>query len=199
MTRVSVITPTWQRHRMLLDRCVPSVAAQDYPDAEHVVVSDGPDPVLAGILAERFPSVRYAELPAHGGHWGHEARLLALGVCTGQYITYLDDDDAYRPQHCRVLAGALNANPGAGFAYSLMRWSNGTCIGADPPVYGQIGTPAIMHRRSVLAAATWERSEPSVDWDLVSRWLAAGIGYVHVPDVTVDVWPSAFRLQDVPE
>ena len=44
---VSVITPTWQRHALLLDRCIPSVAAQDYPNVDHVVVSDGPDPALA--------------------------------------------------------------------------------------------------------------------------------------------------------
>ena len=48
---VSVVTPTWQRHDLLMDRCIPSVAAQDYPDVEHVICSDGPDPDLAERLA----------------------------------------------------------------------------------------------------------------------------------------------------
>ena len=58
---VSVITPTWQRHDLLLNRCVPSVAAQDHPAVEHVIVSDGPDPDLRGKLAG-LPGVRFEEL-----------------------------------------------------------------------------------------------------------------------------------------
>jgi hypothetical protein len=50
-----------------------------------------------------------------------------------------------------------------------------------------------MHRREVLGVATWEQSTPTIDWDLVSRWLAAGVGYVSVGADTVDVWPGAFR------
>jgi hypothetical protein len=30
------------------------------------------------------------------------------------------------------------------------------------------------------------------DWELVNRWLNAGITYAHVREVTVDVWPSAY-------
>ncbi len=45
---VSVITPTWNRHDLLLNRCIPSVEAQTYPDIEHIIVSDGPDPDLLG-------------------------------------------------------------------------------------------------------------------------------------------------------
>lgn len=191
---VSVITPTWQRHDLLLERCIPSVAAQTWPDVEHVVVSDGPDLELKLAVTLRFPRVRYDELPDHdpAGHWGHRARLRAIGMAKGDLITYLDDDDAYRPEHCAVLAAALGSHPEADFAYSQML-SQGNVIGVDPPVYCNIGTPMIMHRRGTLEMGTWERSMPSIDWDLVSRWLAAGARYVHVPRVTVDVWPSGYR------
>ena len=191
---VSVVTPTWQRHEFLLDRCAPSVAAQTWPHVEHVVVSDGPDLDLKLSVALQFPQARYDELPDHDpdGHWGHRARLHAIEISKGDLITYLDDDDAYRPAHCELLAQALIGNPAADFAYSLM-CSQGAVVGQDPPVYCQIGTPMIMHRRGLLERGTWERSMPSIDWDLVSRWLAAGARYVHVPVVTSDVWPSAYR------
>ena len=191
---VSVVTPTWQRHGFLLDRCAPSVQAQTWPDVEHVVVSDGPDLDLKLAMALQFPGVRYDELPDRegAGHWGHRARLHAIEIAKGDLITYLDDDDAYRPEHCELLARALIGNPSADFAYSLMS-SQGTVIGTDPPEYCQIGTPMIMHRRELLERGTWERSMPSIDWDLVERWLAAGARYAHVPVVTIDVWPSAFR------
>jgi cellulose synthase/poly-beta-1,6-N-acetylglucosamine synthase-like glycosyltransferase len=42
---VSIITPTWKRRDLLVKRALPSVAAQDYPNIEHVVVSDGPVPI----------------------------------------------------------------------------------------------------------------------------------------------------------
>lgn len=190
---VSVVTPTWQRHDLLLDRCVPSVAAQTYPDVEHLVISDGPDPVLAERL-DGAPGVRFGQLPEHDpdGHWGHRARLHAIDLAKGDLITYLDDDDAYRPDHCALLAAALEDHPEADFAYSQMS-SQGAVIGQDPPMYCQIGTPMIMHRRSLLEKGTWERSLPSIDWDLVNRWLQAGARYAYVPVVTIDIWPSAYR------
>jgi glycosyltransferase involved in cell wall biosynthesis len=197
VTAVSVITPTWQRHDLLLNRCVPSVAAQDYPAVEHVIVSDGPDPALRDKLAG-LPGVRFEELPEHdpAARWGHWARLHGIELAKGEYITYLDDDDALRPEHCRLLAAALDENPGAGFAYArtIMHAQGGAyCrIGTDPPQYGQI-TVTLMHRRALLDVATWEQSEPTIDWDLVSRWLDAGVNYTSVGADTADIWPSTYR------
>lgn len=192
---VSVITPTWRRHGLLLERCVPSVAAQTRADAEHVVVSDGPDPELAALLPA---GVVYRELPEHapGEHWGHAARLAGLEASAGELITYVDDDDALRPEHCALLAAALEEDPGAGFACSRMvthRRSGDSVLGSNPPRYGDTGTPMLMHRRSVLEHGTWGPASACEDWDLVARWIAAGIAWVHVPVTTVDVWPSDDR------
>ena len=188
---VSVITPTWQRHDLLLDRCIPSVAAQDYPAVEHVIVSDGPDPALAAAIP---PSVRFAELPAHdpAARWGHWARLRGLELATGEYIAYLDDDNAFRPGHLAKLAAALDADPSAGFAYSQIMMHNGGSsyvVGVPPPAYGQIDTSAIMHRRGLLDTATWrDAGQLTIDWDIVERWLHAGAGWAHVPEVTADYY-----------
>ena len=125
---ISVITPTWQRHDLLLDRCIPSVAAQDYPAVQHVIVSDGPDNVLAGKIAGRScGAVVWDALPAHdpAARWGHWARLRGLELATGEYIAYLDDDNAFRPGHLAKLAAALDADPSAGFAYSQLMLHNG--------------------------------------------------------------------------
>ena len=50
---VSVITPTWQRADLLVNRCIPSVQAQDYPVVEHIIVSDGPDQLLRDYMETR--------------------------------------------------------------------------------------------------------------------------------------------------
>ena len=203
---VSVITPTWQRHDLLTGRCIPSVAAQTYIPVEHVIVSDGPDQRLRSTIANsvrghRGPQsgacIKFEELPEHDPdpHWGHWARLRGIEVAAGDLIAYLDDDDAYRPHHVALLAQALTANPDAQWAYSRMaRYMpvQETVTGTDPPGCGTIGTPMIVHQRGLLDVANWGTASPIEDWELVSRWLAAGARYVSIPDVTVDVWPSQY-------
>lgn len=200
---ISIITPTWQRHERLLNRCIPSVQAQTYRNVEHVIVSDGPDPDLTEEIARRLSGgayahrVRFVQLPEHLGHqWGSRARLTGIEHSSGAYIGYIDDDDALRPDHCRVLAAALETEPSADWAYSLMEsHSNSelaTHIGTDPPQMGQIGTPMIMHRREALEHGTWGPPSSVEDWELVQRWKQAGLSYRFVPVPTADVWPSAY-------
>jgi glycosyltransferase involved in cell wall biosynthesis len=200
----SVITPTWHRHELLLNRCIPSVQAQDCPRVEHVIVSDGQDDELAfqlGLMIGQRrwkDAITYRELPWHPAdeHWGHYARLAGLLHATGTYITYCDDDDALRPEHCRLMAAALDADPEAGFAVSRMVSHGGahpTVSGWGPLACGNVGTPMIMHRRSILAHGTWGPASFTEDWDLVQRWLEAGVRYVNVDAETSDVWPSAYR------
>ena len=191
---VSVITPTWQRHELLLHRAVPSVAAQDYPALEHVVVSDGPDPVLAAWRDEGFGrSVRYYELPAHDpeAQWGHHARLHGIDLAKGDYIAYHDDDNSWHSYHVRLLVRALEET-GAGFAYGNMavHGRGEYIIGTDPPAEGQIDTSMIIHRRELLDLATWRWHPgiPTIDWDLAERWMAAGATWVRVPHVTADYY-----------
>jgi len=195
----TVITPTFRRHRELLGRCIPSVAAQAYPAVEHIVVSDGPDPELAAALAASGSQVRYGESD-HGGHWGHLARLKGIEMARGELIAWLDDDDAYRPDHVAVLAGALAARPDAGFAYSRMligaqdwnaqryRDDPEECCGTEVYESGAVLTSMIFHRRETLDVATWSTGTRTPDSDLVNAWAEAGIPYVSVPRVTVDMY-----------
>ena len=204
---VSVITPTWHRRDLLLGRCMTGVRAQDYPylRVEHVIVSDGPDEGLAHAMRtlDGIGNFTFLELPGHdpGEHWGHWCRLAGIEASRGEYITYCDDDDVLRPEHCRLMVEALEADPGAGFAVSRMRCHGGahasvTGWGALAP--GNVGTPMIMHRREILQHGTWGPASWTEDWDLVERWLDAGVRYVNVDAETSDVWPSRYRkVRDV--
>jgi glycosyltransferase involved in cell wall biosynthesis len=176
------------------------VQVQDYGgEVEHVIVSDGPDPDLRKLLARNWLDKGYYELPGHhpDPHYGHYARLAGLELVSGDYITYCDDDDSLRPEHCRVMAAALDADPGAGFAVSRMvshdPGGSQLVIGRGPLGCGNVGTPMIMHRRSVIEHGTWGPASQFEDWELVERWIAAGIRHVNVDAETSDVWPSRFR------
>lgn len=191
MALVSVISPTWQRHQILLDRCIPSVAAQTVP-VEHVVVSDGPDPELQALLAG--VDVVYAEVDEHYDDpvkVGARARNRGLEVATGDLVAYLDDDNAFRPHHIQTLAAALEANPDRDFAYSRMyRHGLGDEIGAEPPQHGRVDSSILMSRADThLKFGLWPvPSEYCVDWQLVQAWVLAGATWVFVPEVTVDYY-----------
>lgn len=191
---ISVITPTWQRHELLLTRAVPSVQAQTYPDVEHIIVSDGPD---EGLRDLEFPEgVRLDWLPEHppSSVWGEFARQRGEEIAKGDLLAQLDDDDRLRPQHLTVLAEALERT-GADFAYSQMQVNvpsgSAGAVGADPPRYGQIGV-SFLYRRRLLEVAGWRPGFATIDWDLVDRWVRAGASWVFVPEVTVDCYPSVY-------
>lgn len=206
MTLVSVITPTWGRHDLLMSRCVDSVYTQTWPEIEHVIVSDGPDRQLAVRLAldlwrrplKTRPLV-FDQLPEHvrGAYvdYGSRARNRALELVAGEYVAYLDDDNAWRPDHLRLLVEAIEAT-GADFGYSQMiRHGVGDVIGSPPPTEGHIDTSIIVHRAGLPQRCgmwplpnelTGDKHAP--DWGVVARWLNAGATWTHVPAITTDYY-----------
>ena len=189
---ISVITPTWQRHGLLLDRCIPSVALQDYPVLEHVIVSDGPDPELGEMLAGQSYVV-YGQLPVKSPmRWGVQARLRALELARGDIICYLDDDNAFRPQHLRRIADAMARNPDAGFGYTqimMHRPDHSYIVGFPPPALGCIDTSAMFHRAALTELGTWrDEGQSTIDWDLADQWLQAGATWEFVPEITADYY-----------
>jgi glycosyltransferase involved in cell wall biosynthesis len=187
--KISVITPTWQRRELLLNRCVPSVRAQSYDgEIEHVIVSDGPDEALAGV-----PGMMFLDAHRLAPNKGIRARIAGTRLATGELIAYLDDDNAWRKDHLELLEAAISGQD-VSFAYSRAACSNGNgCrweIGCAPPVFGQVDTSLIVHRAGLLETAAWEPSGRPADWHLVDRWLAAGARWTHVPKITMDYFAS---------
>lgn len=203
MTLISVITPTWQRHRLLIDRCLPSVKNQTWPLIEHIVVSDGPDRELASLLTDelwkrplksrRLVYLQLTDHPDGDVDYGSRARNHGLKHATGDIVAYLDDDNAWRPNHLEVLAPALESSD---FAYTrMLRHPHEDEIGAAPPAYGSVDTSLIAHRAGLPqrcgmwplpAEITGDKHAP--DWGVVERWLRADATWTHVPEVTVDYY-----------
>lgn len=197
---VTIVTPTWDRDDFVF-RAILSVALQTYRPVEHIVVSDGPNPALETRL-KRLRAYNYSMgeyelrthfLPQHdtSARWGHHARMRGIELATGNLIAYLDDDEQFLPHHVEGLVRALQDVPGAGFAYSRIKifdpgydWVSGE----DPPRYGQVSTSTLMHHRSVLDKATWRQGwthSDTIDWDLVKRWMDAGVKWAYNSQITV--------------
>lgn len=93
---VSVVIPTHNRAD-LLSRAIDSVLRQDIKeDMEIIVVSDGSTDETADVVKKYDPNmVRFFEY--FPGVNGNRARNVGVQNALGEYVAFLDDDDAWMP------------------------------------------------------------------------------------------------------
>lgn len=91
--KVSVIVPVYNTEKYLR-KCLDSLVFQTLEDIEVVAVNDGSPDNCKAILEEyreRFPEKMQVIHKENGGQ--ASARNIALGMCRGEYIGFLDSDD----------------------------------------------------------------------------------------------------------
>lgn len=103
MPMVTVIIPTRRRH-LLLARALSSVLAQTHRELDIIIVDDN-EPAqriqLQASLAPLLCDSRIRILPNLGLHSAAGSRNCGLAAAEGDWVTYLDDDDEYRPDKVR--------------------------------------------------------------------------------------------------
>ncbi|MBT3690360.1 glycosyltransferase family 2 protein [bacterium] len=93
MPKVSVIIPTFNRPELIKDSVL-SVLNQTYTDLEVIVVDDGVDIRAESVINEIDDKrVKYVQHEVNKG--GGAARNTGLKHARGEYIAFLDDDDAW--------------------------------------------------------------------------------------------------------
>ena len=103
--------PTYKRAEFL-PRALESVLNQQYPNIEAIVVDDNGEGTAAqSRTAERLSAyaggrVKYVINPRNLG--GALARNAGIEAATGDYITFLDDDDEYLPGKIAVQAAKMD-------------------------------------------------------------------------------------------
>jgi glycosyltransferase involved in cell wall biosynthesis len=113
--RVSAIIPTYNNETTLA-RAIDSALAQDFEDRlEVIVVNDGSTDSPAKIIAGYGRQIRILDQRNAGAAAARNAGARAAG---GDYLAFLDADDAWMPQKLRVMKAALDSSPGAALAYS---------------------------------------------------------------------------------
>ena len=186
---VSVITPTHERHDLLL-RAIRSVDAQEYRPIEHIVVSDGPDAAVRQ-LDGYGGFVRVIELGRNwhsiSGGWGAEARMAGTLLARGDFIAYLDDDNALLPHHVSELV-ALIERDGVDFAHGQMiRARDGSQFGNGQIRVGSVDCGMVLHRAECLRFGHWRpnREDGYVsDGALYESWVENGATHSYLPRPT---------------
>lgn len=106
---ISVIIPVYNVSAYL-DECVNSVIGQTYKNLEIILVDDGsPDdcPQKCDDYAVKDSRIKVIH-QSNGGM--SDARNSALSVCTGEYISFVDSDDAVANDYIETLYTVLNDN-----------------------------------------------------------------------------------------
>src|SRR6185312_11309056 len=93
----TVIIPTYNREK-LLQRAIESVLAQTEQDFEIIIVDDGSKDNTKE-LVKKYKTVRYY-IKKHEG--AAAAKNFGISKVKGEFITFLDSDDAYLPQHLKT-------------------------------------------------------------------------------------------------
>ncbi len=100
--KVSIVMPTYKRDQAYLGRALASLLAQTYQNIEIVVVDDNPPDSEYRAKTVAFMK-RYEDEPRIVYHLneknvgGSLARNIGIDLATGEFVTFLDDDDEYLP------------------------------------------------------------------------------------------------------
>jgi glycosyltransferase involved in cell wall biosynthesis len=194
---VSVVIPTYNRVG-LVTLAVKSVLAQTFRDFEVIVVDDGSKDGTQGAVTSLGSKVRYIYQRNQGTA---VARNVGIAAARGEFISFLDSDDTFRPHNLELLFGQLERNPNAhvlhGWAETVdelgrrTQWTRPKLKGTVFRQYlysnpTPIGT-VLAHRDCFSPDNLFDPSLPMFeDWDL---WLRLSFQYEFdfVPAVVADI------------
>lgn len=131
--QISLITATYNRAESLRSIVIPSVLAQTDLEFQWVIVNDGGDLHTRDAVAQLIDTsqgkipITYLEMPHPDEGFGLcHARNLGLDRATGEWVSYLDDDNAIAPQFIASTKEFLHKHPE--IQYSMVQQSRRRCV-----------------------------------------------------------------------
>ncbi len=145
---ISVILPTFNRAG-LLEQAIESVIAQTFTDWELVVVDDGSvDETFA--IVDRYlrqhGNIRYMK---HRNRKAPLSRNAGIQAAFGRYVTFLDSDDYYRPEHLESRYRLLESRPDVDLL------SGGFTVVGDPWVRDRNNPEKLIHIGECIVGGTF--------------------------------------------
>ncbi len=140
--RYSVIIPVYNAEKTLR-RCVDSLLAEQYADAEIILVNDGStdgSEEICRAYAAEAENIRYIK-KENGGV--STARNAGLDIASGEYILFVDSDDYAAPGYFSIIESVCDETPGDLIQFSCQQ-DNGRQI------YGRPFSPLNVHTRKAL-------------------------------------------------
>jgi glycosyltransferase involved in cell wall biosynthesis len=198
---ISVITPSLNQGDFIEDAIL-SVARQEYPNFEHIIV-DGGSTDQTSRIAERYRHVRWISEPDEGQS---DAINKGFRMAAGDLVAWLNGDDYYLPGTLQAVAEFAEKNPAADIIYGnsmhVDRKGNLLRVKMEHEFdyrvllyYGcYIDSNAVFIRNRVVQQQLLldKTYTVSMDYEYFVRLAAKGIIYRHV-----DRMLAAFRWHDL--
>lgn len=125
--KVSVILPVYNRVQVV-KRAIDSVYSQTYQDIELVIVDDGStDGTSEYLLTLIKDNTRYTK---HSNRSTPISLNAGLMLSSGDYITFIDSDDEYKPEHITERIDYFQKNPSIDIIHSTAE-----LIGSEEDMY----------------------------------------------------------------
>lgn len=204
---VSVIIPTKDRPAMLRE-AVASALTQTYPYIEVVVINDAGADVWHE-LATIYDSSKITYVTLLRNSERSKSRNYGITIANGDYITYLDDDDIFYPNHVETLLRSMDSKKyDIAYADSLMaqqslhnneyKTTKKICLYSHEFNYenllveNYIPILCLMHKKKCIENSGYfdEKISTHEDWDFCIR-LAKQYNFLHIKKIT-----SEYRVRD---
>lgn len=181
---VSIVLATLGEREATLTQALQSIVDQRYENFEVVVVAP------AGFsLPSKFATDGRFTVVTEARNGIGRARNLGLANCSGEFVTYADDDNSMGPHWLTAVVWAFTTDSEVDVVYGARLhqhvggqsapepafwWFERVWNAAVLPEFNPIDTQALAHRAG-LSEAVWDEELPScVDWELVIRLTASG-------------------------
>ena len=101
MKKLTIILPVYNGSASI-ERCLKSVFKQNYPNLEIIIVNDGSTDNSEEIISNIIEKAKREDtIYIHKENSGvADTRNYAISIATGEYITFIDQDDIYAENYC---------------------------------------------------------------------------------------------------
>ncbi len=185
----SVIIPTYNR-AYCIGRAIESVLAQTVPHWELIVVDDGSSDNTVEIVRGYIHRDERIKLVVQSNHGTGAARQTGIRLAQGDYVTFLDSDDEYAPEHLEVRLRSIQAHPEVDLFFGGVHVIGSSLVPDrhNPAVLVPIEHCAVggtfVIRRSVAAALGFSPLRYADDAEFFERATAAGIATLRITEPT---------------
>lgn len=210
MPRVTVIIPTYKRSVEFLSRAVKSVIDQTYKNIEIIVIDDSPSNYIERDNIKKYmdsivnQDVKYYQNEKNMG--GSLARNRGIELATGEYISFLDDDDEYMPEKIeKQIKFMLYGGNDLSFSNMIMYNSSGIVVDfreyTDIPAFDNesllhyhlmhhmTGTPTFMFKTNKLREiGGFEDAKMGQEFYLMLKSIEKGLSIGYIPECDVKVY-----------
>ncbi len=201
---VSVIIPTFNRAKIIIERTIPSVLNQDYKNWELIIIGDAMNEencqtIINGINDKRIFFYNLKKRGRYPGRFGplwYSAGTkpvnFGLRIARGSWICHLDDDDEFLSDHISSLL-SLAKKTGSEWVHGKVLFKpdagdtrNPVVIGNEKPSFECISRISSIYHAALKTfrynTNSWQYKYPG-DWDLWERFLDMGVTHIHLPKI----------------